>query len=98
MSGDDLTVSFNSDEGEDENVDFQIVNGVLGSWQIVKNVAYSNLQTKVDGIYSTVYDSETGISIVSQNADRIGWLIQSGTSSANMVMTSDALSAIANDF
>jgi hypothetical protein len=79
--------------------------GVLGNWKIVKNVAFSNLQLTVDGIYSTVfkYDPETGeyVSVVEQSAEKIDWMVtkttEEGSETSTMSLTSEALTAIAND-
>lgn len=57
----------------------------------------SSLQVDVNGISSTVYDSETGASIVSQNADKINWLIGTNEDTSEMELTSEGLTAIAEN-
>lgn len=96
VENNNLMVSYDG-EDEDINVDFQVVGGRLGSWRIIENVAFSKLAERVDGISATVYDSTKGLSAVSQQADKINWLVANGTSSANMTITNDALNAIAKD-
>lgn len=51
-----------------------------GLWRKVENVAYSRLKITVDGIVSEVYDSETGASVIRQNADQITAIVQGDTS------------------
>jgi len=92
---DDLVIG--ADSEEDLGVDYQYVDGKLGSWKTIKNTAFSRLDQTVEGISTVVYDEETGLSAVSQKANKIDWIIQSGTSSSNMTMTTDALRYVANN-
>ena len=92
---DDLVVG--ADAEDDLSYNYQYVDGKIGSWKVVKNTAFSRLDQTVEGISTVVYDSETGLSVVAQKADKITWLIESGTSSSNMELTSDALRVIADN-
>lgn len=93
---DNLMVLYDDEEIK-EGYMYQTSEGRVGYWRIVKNIAFSQLDVKVNEISSTVYDQNTGLSAVRQQANKITWLIKSGTSSANMELTDDALSIIANN-
>lgn len=58
----------------ENDLDFEIVDDrvyVDGLWKKIENVAFSNLKISVDGIVSEVYDSQTGVSRIAQNAESI---------------------------
>ena len=57
----------------------------------------SSILSTVSRTYATQDSVTTSISEVSQTANKINWLIKSGTSSANMILTDNALSIIANN-
>ena len=68
------------------------------AWKEIKGYDIAVLSVEVDGITSAVSNLSGDVSAVSQKADRIDWVVASGsTSISNMSMTSQALSAIAND-
>lgn len=54
----------------------------------------STIEQTVAGIEFDVYDSSGALSRVSQQADKIDWLVASGTSASNMTMTSEAIDVI----
>ena len=59
----------------------------------------STLEQTVDGFKATVestYATNTKVSEVEQKADKISWLVKSGTSASSMTLTSEALKIIAN--
>jgi len=70
--------------------------GVIGNWKKETNIAFSRLDVKVDRIYSTVYDSEHGLSVVEQTANKIYWFVTDGSTSSEMTLTESALTAIAD--
>ena len=57
---------------------------------------FSELDVTLDGIESRVGTAEGNITKVTQTANKINWLVESGTSSSNMELTSDALNVIAD--
>ena len=57
---------------------------------------FSELDVTLDGIESRVGTAEGNITTVTQTANKINWLVESGTSSSNMELTSDALNIIAD--
>ena len=57
----------------------------------------NEITTSVSKTYATNDSVTESISTVQQAASKIDWLIKSGTSSANMVLTDNALSVIANN-
>lgn len=59
------------------------------SWVEVVSSEFSQLVVKVNGIESAVSDLDGDISLVSQKADKIDWIVASGTSSGTMQLTSD---------
>lgn len=66
-------------------------------WKEIKSDGLAALEITVNGINSRVVGLDNTVSAVSQQAGKIDWIIASGTSAANMQLTSDALSAIANN-
>ena len=57
----------------------------------------SNLEQTVNGFKATVestYATNTKVSEVEQKADKISWLVKSGTSASNMVLTDRALKIV----
>ena len=54
----------------------------------------STIEQTVAGIEFDVYDSSGALSRVSQQADKIDWLVASGTSASDMTMTSEAIDVI----
>ena len=61
------------------------------------NQKANEITTSVSETYATNDSVTSSISAVQQAANKIDWLIKSGTSSANMVLTDNALSVIANN-
>ena len=61
------------------------------------NQKANEITTSVSATYATNDSVTESISAVQQAANKIDWLIKSGTSSANMVLTDNALSVIANN-
>ena len=61
------------------------------------NQKANEITTSVSKTYATNDSVTESISTVQQAASKIDWLIKSGTSSANMVLTDNALSVIANN-
>ena len=61
------------------------------------NQKANEITTSVSETYATNDSVTKSISTVQQAASKIDWLIKSGTSSANMVLTDNALSVIANN-
>ena len=61
------------------------------------NQKANEITTSVSETYATNDSVTESISTVQQAASKIDWLIKSGTSSANMVLTDNALSVIANN-
>ena len=61
------------------------------------NQKANEITTSVSETYATNDSVTTSISNVQQTASKIDWLIKSGTSSSNMVLTDNALSVIANN-
>ena len=57
----------------------------------------NEITSSVSETYATNDSVTSSISAVQQAASKIDWLIKSGTSSANMVLTDNALSVIANN-
>jgi len=51
----------------------------------------------VSSINTAVFDPNGALSLVSQKADRIDWVVASGTSAATMTLTSDMLQLIADE-
>lgn len=81
----------------DNDIDFSIVDDRIHAnsmWKKVDNVAFSNLKISVDGIVSEVYDSQTGQSRITQNANSISAAVTSidniedGTTAVPHVQTS----------
>ena len=61
------------------------------------NQKANEITSSVSETYATNDSVTSSISAVQQAANKIDWLIKSGTSSANMVLTDNALSVIANN-
>ena len=61
------------------------------------NQKANEITSSVSETYATNDSVTESISVVQQAANKIDWLIKSGTSSANMVLTDNALSVIANN-
>ena len=61
------------------------------------NQKANEITTSVSETYATNDSVTNSISTVQQTASKIDWLIKSGTSSSNMVLTDNALSVIANN-
>ena len=61
------------------------------------NQKANEITSSVSETYATNDSVTSSISAVQQAASKIDWLIKSGTSSANMVLTDNALSVIANN-
>lgn len=82
-------------EENDAYVDHKIVNDRFVSW-LIKEFAdiQSELKMGLHAITSLVLDKDTGLTAVKQTADKIEWIVESGTSSSNMTLTSDALRVI----
>lgn len=57
----------------------------------------SKLTVQANQIVSRVEDNEDNISEVSQTADKINWVVQSGTSASNFTLTSHMASLIADE-
>lgn len=90
----------------DNNIDFSIVDDHVYTdkvWKKVENVAFANLKVSVDGIVSEVYDSQTGLSRIQQNADRIQLTVNdignvtNGTTPIPYVKTNTSSIEIKND-
>lgn len=97
----DITVDENDNIAFDAPGDY-IVNAdgtltVNVGWKEVIGDGVAALAIDVNGIQSTVADLSGNISVVSQKADRIDWVIKSGTSQSNMKLTDEMLGVIAND-
>ena len=61
------------------------------------NQKANEITSTVSETYATKDSVTSSISTVQQTASKIDWLIKSGNSSSNMVLTDDALSVIANN-
>ena len=61
------------------------------------NQKANEITSSVSATYATNDSVTESISTVQQTASKIDWLIKSGTSSSNMVLTDNALSVIANN-
>ena len=66
-------------------------------WVEVVSQEFAQLVVKVNGIDSTVSDLSGDVSQISQKADKIDWIIASGTSASNMSLTQNAYTLIANN-
>lgn len=82
-------------EENDAYADHKIVNDKFVSW-LIKEFAdiQSELKMGLHAITSLVLDKDTGLTAVKQTADKIEWIVESGTSASNMTLTSDALRVI----
>lgn len=56
-----------------------------------------NIENDINDLSGDIEDTNANLSLVSQQANKINWLVASGTSAATMQLTSEALSAIANN-
>lgn len=54
----------------------------------------SGFRTTVSETYATKTDVSSSVSKVEQTANKINWIVESGTSSSNMTMTDDAMNII----
>lgn len=57
----------------------------------------TSVEQTADSITSVVFDSETGASIVSQNAEKINWLVGTDEATSEMILTDVGLEAIADN-
>lgn len=57
----------------------------------------ADLELTAQGLSSRVSDAEGNISSVSQTANKINWIVQSGTSASNFTMTDRAISLVADN-
>ena len=58
------------------------------------NGKVTDLSVTAEGLVSRVSGAEGNISILAQTADKINWLVASGTSASNFTMTSRAISLV----
>lgn len=67
------------------------------NWVEVVSQDFTQLVLTVNGISSTVTNLSGDVTRIDTQAGKIDWIIASGTSAANMQLTSDALSTIADN-
>ena len=67
------------------------------TWEEIVSEDFAQLSVKVDEIDTTITNINGDITRVEEKAGKIDWLVASGTSAANMQLTSDALKAIADN-
>lgn len=66
-------------------------------WKKLKGNDIAQLEITVDGINSIVTSHTGEISAVTQQADKINWIVSDGTSESSMTLTSTFMDMISND-
>lgn len=74
----------------------QTVSGISSTVADI-NGNYSRLEQSVSGIQTTVRNMDGEISMVSQQADKISWIVASGTSASNFTLTSRMARLVAEE-